>query len=190
MLTSSVTGVADFRKVALIGTSCTGKTTIASAFAGRDDVVVVPEAARQYFAAAGVVPAVDRYSVVVQGTIQEIAIRNEALAEARGVSRILCDRSVLDAVVYTKFGGDEAGAARLFGRVAASLAGYDRLVLLNPYDVPYRQDEIRVESAADRAAIHELFVAFLAEHAVPYILLSGSADTRIDHVADWLGVPQ
>ncbi len=172
-------------KVAFIGTSCTGKTSLCEALSSDHGVVIVPEAARQYFSEHSVDP-IERFSEAVQSKIQDLVVENERQAERFAPDNIVCDRSVLDAVVYTKYGGNDAGAEHMFRYATEFLPSYTKLLVLDPHDVPYRQDSIRTESASTRMAIHDLFLTFLEHHAISFELVSGSIPERLKRVRGWL----
>lgn len=107
------------RKVAFIGTSCIGKTTLfehyKQRFAGNPQVAFVEEAARVFFQANPDVD--DRFSAETQGRVQALALQNEQEAHASGARVVLCDRSVLDAVAYVSAYGDPDGSERLLGHL-------------------------------------------------------------------------
>jgi predicted ATPase len=175
-------------KIAFVGTGGTGKSTLCHALAGDPGVVIVPEAARQYFSEHEVAPE-ERYSGIVQGTIQRLVVENEmnALLRFGPSKKYVCDRSVLDAVIYAQFGGDAVAARHMLDFARTHLPTYSKLVLLNPADVPYAEDPIRIESPETRITIHEMFLRCLETERIPYELLSGSVDVRVERVREWLG---
>ncbi len=149
-------------------------------------MVIVPESARQYFTDHPIDP-IERYSAAVQGAILELIIENEHRAEsAHPGETLLCDRSVLDAVVYAMFGGDTSETETLFARAQTFLPTYDALFLVDPTGIPYNQDAVRIESADDRTAIHGLFLEVLGARKIRYQLLSGSLGERIRQLRAWM----
>jgi predicted ATPase len=175
-------------KIAFVGTSGTGKTTLCEALAADPGVVIVPEAARQYFSENEVTPE-ERYSGEVQGAIQQLVVENEqmALFKFGATKRYICDRSVLDAVIYAQFGGDLAAADRMLDYARSHIHTYTKLVLLDPRDIPYLPDPIRIETAETRMIIHDLFLRGLESERIPYELLSGPVGVRLEQVRAWLG---
>lgn len=170
------------RKIAFMGTSSVGKTTTLEAARERfPDVAFVGEAARDFFA-RNTVP--DRFSAETQGKIQAMALENEKTAHESGARVIFCDRSVLDAVVYTREHGDPEGAEELFRRVQFWLPTYDRFLLLDPADIPYEQDDIRTESEEKRNSFHRVFVEFFEEKGIPYEILSGTIEERMKRIEE------
>jgi len=166
------------KKIALMGTSSAGKTTLLSVARTKfPQAVFVDEAARDYFKENKVV---DRFCAQVQGEIQLLALSREKIAHQQNKPVIFCDRSVLDAVVYTREHGDLRGAEKLFRRVSHWLPTYTHFVLLDPTDIPYEVDEVRTESKDKRNRFHQIFLEFFDEKKIPYILLKGNIDERLE----------
>lgn len=176
------------RKIAFVGTSCIGKTTIfehyKQQFAGSPQVAFVEEAARVFFQDNPDVG--DRFSAEIQGRVQALALQNEQSAYSSGARVVFCDRSVIDAVAYVKAHGDRDGSDRLLDNVAFWLPTYNKFLLLDPADVPYATDEVRREDADKRQQFHDAFVSFFAEKEIPYELLSGTLEERIRRVDEIL----
>lgn len=172
-------------KLAFIGTTCTGKTTLLETFHADPRIAVVPEAAREYFS-SHTVDIANRYSAAVQGALQELIIEQEKTTERLNRPILLCDRSVLDAVVYTDFGGDSRGADSLFVKAKPLIRTYERFWILDPAGIPHIQDLVRIEDETTRQLIHERFIRFLSERDIPFELLSGSRQERVDRVRWWI----
>lgn len=170
-------------KLAFIGTSCIGKTTLLNELRrlerGKPDVAFVSEAARQYFSEN---PTADRSSEVTQEQIQALVIEMEQVAHSSGARIIFCDRSAIDAVAYLKSSGNEEGVVRLLSRIVDHLSTYRRLLLLDPLDIPFAQDEVRSESEEERNGFHRAFLVLFEEQGVAYELLSGTLEERIQKV--------
>jgi nicotinamide riboside kinase len=172
-------------KIALVGTSCTGKTTIFDHFhqVYRNDpaVAFVDEAAREFFAAN---PGVtDRFSVGAQGQVQALAFRKERAAMEHNPAITFCDRSALDAPAYVLATGDVEGSDMLFERARGWVQTYTSLILLDPQGVPFAPDEVRDEDTALREAFHLGFVHLFERYGVGYTLVSGSLQARINQIS-------
>lgn len=172
-------------KVAFVGTSCIGKTTLVDEyrqrFSGNSSYgAVVEEAARTFFTQNPDVT--DRFSAEAQGQVQALALRSEQDAHNTGARVILCDRSVIDAVVYVRANGDREGADRLLKGVEFWLPTYHRFLLLDPADVPYQIDDVRQEDEQVRQGFHNAFLEFFQESGIPFELLSGTVEERITRV--------
>lgn len=172
------------KKIALIGTSRVGKTIIfeyfRKSFAGNPNVAFVEEAARIFFRQNPQIR--DRFSVDAQGKIQALALKSEQDAHQSGAKVILCDRSVIDAIVYVRSQGDTKGGNELLKRVEFWLPTYHKFILLDPAGVPYETDDIRQETPQTRHEFHDSFLKFFEETGILYELLSGTKEERISRV--------
>lgn len=181
----------DIKKVAFVGTSCIGKTTLIEELQktyGNDNTIAyVPEAARVFFT-QNILPEEERFTAGTQGQVQDLALLNEQQAHAHPEVRvILCDRSVIDAVVYTKAHGDEEGSESLLRKVEYWLPTYNKFLLLDPTDIPYQTDDVRKEDASTRERFHQAFLDFFSEQNLPFEILSGTPEKRIQRVKEILG---
>ena len=168
------------RKIALVGTCCVGKTTLLDFYTEDQDVAISEEAARVFFTINPDVP--DRFSVDVQGQIQAMAMSNEKQASTDGVRALICDRSVLDAVVYTYARGNKEGARALFTKVEFWLPTYHKFLLLDPRDVPYQTDDVRREDEETRQQLHDAYIEFFEANRIVYELLSGTVKQRMERI--------
>lgn len=124
----------------------------------------------------------DRFSADAQGRVQALALKNEQDAHNSGAKVILCDRSVIDAVVYVRAHGDRKGADKLLQGVEFWLPTYHKFLLLNPADVLYQSDDVRQEDEQVRQGFHSAFLEFFEESGIPFELLSGTREERITRV--------
>lgn len=168
------------RKIAFVGTSCVGKTTLIDTLRNNPNVAIVEEAARIFFTQNPQI--VERFSAHTQGQVQALALKNEQIAHKSGASIIVCDRSVIDAVVYVRSQGDKKGAEELLDRVKFWLPTYNKFLLLDPSDIPYTKDDIRQESEEVRQGFHNAFLEFFKDTDIPYELLSGTIGKRTKRI--------
>jgi len=174
-------------KIAFVGTSHTGKTTLFEFYRqklGNDSkIAFVKEASRLFFQTN----AVDnRFSAETQGKIQEIILKNEKEAHKLRSAIILCDRSVIDAVVYVRAQGDKQGAEQLLRKIQFWLPTYDKFLLFDPADIPYRKDSVRQEDEQTRQRFHKAFLDFFSETGISYELISGNLEERIKKIDEVL----
>jgi nicotinamide riboside kinase len=176
-------------KIALVGTSCIGKTTIFKhfhrLFQNDPAVAFVDEAAREFFAHHPEVT--DRFSFDAQGQVQELAFRKERAAALKKPLAILCDRSVFDAPAYVLAAGDVRGSDVLFERARGWGPTYTSIVLLDPSGVPFSADAVRDEDIELREAFHTGFVHLFERYGVAHTLVGGSLQDRISQIARLLG---
>ncbi|MCL5113592.1 MAG: ATP-binding protein [Patescibacteria group bacterium] len=177
-------------KIAFVGTSSTGKTTLLWEYkkkmSGNRSIVFVHEAARDFFKENPHIT--ERFAKEIQGQVQSAVLAREQEAHNSGARVIICDRSVIDAVVYVRSTGDRKGAKELLEKVKFWIPTYTKFLLLNPVDVKYEKDEVRQEDENTRQAFHKAFLEFFKETRIPYELLSGSIEQRIKRVDRLIGM--
>lgn len=173
-------------KIALIGTSCVGKTTLLVSLADvlRQElpgikVETIEEAARIYFTHN---KTEEPFLYFHQWQIQTLAKLQEQIAYFKNPHAILTDRSILDAVVYVKTMGDEKGAEKLLQQEKGWLSTYTHFFLLDPKGVPYKTDGVRKEAKNLRDTFHKTFVKLLSQLHLPHTIVSGSEQKRLETV--------
>lgn len=169
------------QKYALIGTSCVGKTTLITTLHEKlqdkiNKTVIVSEAAREYFTK---VKARNPFSYMHQKNIQQLALKQEKQMLKENPKIILCDRSVVDAIVYVQTMKDYTGADKLLKKMKNWFPTYTHFFLLDPKDVPYQTDNVRKEQQSLREAFHQTFLSVLSEIKAPYTLIQGTKKARI-----------
>lgn len=171
------------QKYALVGTSCTRKTTFVyklqdalKKIQPSQEIEIVPEAARIYFTEH---KTSKPFSYFHQARIQNLARRQEKKAHSKNPNLILCDRSVLDAVAYVVAMNDERKAEKLLKRIESWLKTYTHFFLLDPLGIPYQVDEVRKEDRQTREKFHQAFLAVFSSCVLPYTLISGPDQKRL-----------
>ena len=181
----------DVRKIAFVGTSSVGKTELINQLRSKhsDDprFAFAPEAARIFFTAHSEISQEERFSAKVQGQVQDLQLDLEKEAHDSGATTIFCDRSVLDAIVYTRANEEIPESEDLYIKVASWIYTYTKVFLLDPTDIIYETDDIRQENEATRQKNHDAFVTFFEEKQIPYELLSGTVEQRITRIEGILG---
>lgn len=171
-------------KIALVGTSSAGKTavleTLQKQHKNNPAISFVADGARVFFEENP--NLTDRFSAETQDKIQSRALENERQAHLMNPKIIVCDRSVIDAVVYVKSTGDRIGAKTLFERILYWLPTYKKFLLLDPAEVPFSKDSIRKEDIETREKFHRAFLDFFQETRIPYELLQGTLEQRVARV--------
>jgi nicotinamide riboside kinase len=171
-------------KIALVGTACVGKTTIMELLRQKYEKSpahgFVEEYARFFFESHPEIT--DRFSQSVQEEILELILYRENEVIKTNPSFILCDRSIIDPVVYVGILGEKKLADILLRKAAPWIASYGKIFLLDPADVPYKTDTIRNEDETTRLKLHQGFVEFFEKSAIPYELLGGTLQERINKV--------
>jgi nicotinamide riboside kinase len=169
------------RKIAFVGTSCIGKTTIfkyyQSKLAKHPDFSFVNESAREYLEKHPT--KFYKLPINVTWEIGRLTIEKEKVAHASGAKIIVCDRSVLDPVAYLTEQHNKKEADKLLQHNYDWLSTYTDFFLFNPDDVPYKNDDIRKDRIDERQRVHSYFLELFSELQIPYKLISGTLDERI-----------
>lgn len=175
------------RRVAIIGASCTGKSSLFNALSGiyQNDkrIGFVSEAARDYFIEHGM-PST--FSFEIQRAIQEHAKQRE-ISAASGVQVVISDSSVMEPIFYTQLGGDSAGARRLEASVRDWMRGYE-LLMCDPADILFEHDGLRSEDEGFRDQLHGTYQDFLEARAMPYTMISGDLAARVSQARQIIGL--
>ena len=160
------------RRIVLTGGECTGKTTLARAFAERWETAWAAEAAREVALArpAGLgpddVPAIARLHM-------RLADKAALAAEEAGKALVFLDQDLVSTVVYARH---YYGTCPLWiERMALERKG-DLYLLCHP-DLPWATDGVRDRPEA-RAEIHALFGAALARAGVRVADVAGVGKER------------
>ena len=159
--------------VAIVGTECTGKTSLSDALAQHYSGEWLSEYAREYF--------LDQPEKQRNYTVQDLAsLASTQICRER---IFLTDQSMLrildtDAVVLYVWWLDK------FGHPAGWLDKHlhaikDRHYLLTKPDVPWELDALR-ESQHDRERIHALYVGTLETFGLPYSEIEGLGSSRLE----------
>ena len=163
---------AGVRKVAILGTASSGKSTLAAALAGRYQTLWVPEYLREFVDTAGRVPvAGDQFHIAATQRAREDAAAQQA-------SRYLfCDTTPLMTAVYSRhyFGGIDTQLAALVDSHQRDYA----LTLVAGADIPWVADGLQRDSEQVSRIIHRLLLEELAARAIPYLLLEGGREQRV-----------
>ncbi len=171
-------------KIALVGATCTGKTTILNAlkekFVHQNDIKFIDEGARAFYEMHPRIK--DRGSWRTQAKIRDWVVEDEVRIESQEPKVIICDRSVLDSVIYLNAYQNYDNANKMLNSIRQHLSSYNEYVMLDPKDVSYKKDSIRTESPEFRMKVHELFLDYFKENNIRYTLLSGTLDQKINYL--------
>lgn len=160
------------KRVVLIGSESTGKTTLAERLARHYGVAWVPEFVRDY--------AVKKAAPLVASDVEAIArgqVAREDELRARGAAAnehlLIGDTDLLSTAVY---------AAHYYGRAPdwipeAARSRRPDLYLLLDIDLPWIPDPQR-DRGHRRPEMHALFRAAVEASGAPFIIISGNADAR------------
>jgi NadR type nicotinamide-nucleotide adenylyltransferase len=160
------------KRVVLIGSESTGKTTLAQRLAAHYDVDWVPEFVRDYAAEKeGTLDFADHAPIARGQSAREDEFRSRATA--RNEHLLIGDTDLLSTAVY---------CAHYYGQCPrwirdAARARRPDLYLLLDVDLPWTPDPQR-DRGHMRLEMHALFRDAVERSGVPYVLVSGDTERR------------
>lgn len=173
-------------KFAISGSASVGKSTMTDIYRKKTQenkhVRVLEEGAQVFFQIHPELKEKSIHTTEVQQEIQDFVLTREQEAYQPEVKLIICDRSVIDPIIYTGFYQGNEYAKALLKNVSWWLPTYTKFLILDPKDVPNDAGHFRRETPQDRVAIHKAFIQFCRENNLSFEVISGSLDERIDTV--------
>lgn len=162
------------KKVVLFGPESTGKTTLAKQLAGYYQTVHVPEYSRLYAETKGV--DLKLKDVINIGLGQ---YRYEAQYKQMAHGVLICDTDILQTTIYSKayFGN--------YPRELDELITKPDLYLLMDIDIPWEYDPVR-DNAETRDKLFSTFEKTLKEQNLPYQIITGSSDKRLQNAIKYI----
>jgi len=164
------------KRVLLIGTESTGKSTLAISLARHYNTVWLEEAGRDISARSGtdqwMIPQ-DFTDILLQHKVRQIEMISKA-------NRVLFeDTNCLTTLFYVDFlDGEEKEKNRALAEAISALNEYDLVMLLGP-DVAFVQDGDRSEEiAADRTKYTEVLKQMCEKHGLKTVELNGDYEER------------
>jgi NadR type nicotinamide-nucleotide adenylyltransferase len=158
-------------RVAVVGSECTGKTTLATALATHYETVWVPEFARQFVIDKGAPPELEDVDAIARG---QIAGEDEKAGEA---SRLLIkDTDLFSTVLYARhyYGDCPQWIEDALDKRAADL------YLLTDIDIRWVPDGEQRDRGERREEMHELFRSALVDHRLTFAEIRGSRGERLE----------
>lgn len=167
------------KRIAILGTEASGKSTLAAALARYYGTVWVPEYLREFVDTEGRVPV-----ETDQIHIARTQLKREADAARRAQRFLFCDTTPLMTAVYSihYFGGIDAQLAVLAGTHAQD---YDLTLVAAP-DMPWEPDGLMRDNDEVRQTINRILLDELAARGIPYVPAGGSVEQRVATAADAL----
>ena len=163
------------RRIVVTGSESTGKTTLARDLASWLGVPWIPEYARSYAEAKGILLGPEDVDPIARG---QMAREDDAIttAAAEGLELIVLDTDLVSTTVY---------AESYYGSTAPWIIAEARrrrgdLYLLADTDVPWSADGVRDRPHA-RREMHERFVTRLRESGAAWVSIDGLGPRRLEH---------
>ena len=162
------------KRVVLIGSESTGKTTLAERLARHYGVSWVPELVRDYAAAKGSPLDASDVEAIARAQVAR-EDQHRSVAAARNERLLIGDTDLLSTAVY---------AAHYYGRapewvMAAARRRRPDLYLLLDVDLPWTPDPQR-DRGERRSEMHALFRAAVEASGTPFLLISGDSIARFE----------
>lgn len=158
-------------RVVVTGSECTGKTTLAEALAAHYETSCVPEFARQFVTDKGAAPDLADVGAIARG---QIAAEDEAVNQGGTLS--IQDTDLLSTILYSHhyYGDCPAWIEGTFEKRAADL------YLLADIDVAWVPDGDQRDRGDRREEMHALFERALLDYGLPFAVIRGSFDERLE----------
>jgi NadR type nicotinamide-nucleotide adenylyltransferase len=171
----------EFKKVAVIGPECTGKSDLSAFLATHFNTVWVPEYAREYLDHLTVPYQQHDLTTIAHG---QLRLEDEYARDANQV--MICDTNLYVIKVWSEF---KFGHCDPWILQSISNRKYD-LYLLTYVDLAWKEDPLR-EHPDKRQELYEIYLKEMRNQSVPYFEIKGEGDTRrkfaIDAVEKLIG---
>ena len=161
--------------VVLFGPESTGKTTLAKKLALHYNSFWVPEFSRTYAEEKLKAGTLLTKKDVLPIAIGQMELENSFSEKAKGI--LFYDTNLLETKVYSEY--IYGGYCPDILKTSVENIHYD-LYLLTDIDIPWEYDSVR-SSDNDRKNMFDRFKNELEVHKLPYILLSGSKESRLNN---------
>jgi NadR type nicotinamide-nucleotide adenylyltransferase len=157
-------------RIAVTGSECTGKTTLATSLARHFRVPLVPEAAREFVRLHQRPPVAGDV-----GTIARMHLASVARAGTARPALLVLDTDLLSTLVYGQhyYGATPAWIDAELRRRPADL------YLLADTDVPWIADGAQRDRGQRRDEMQSLFRAALEKRELPFVTVRGAPDARL-----------
>ena len=161
-------------KVVVTGSECTGKTTLVQALAARFETAFSTEGARNYL------DEVQRplsFADVEPIAHCQVSLEGEALEQAENLA--ILDTDLVSTMIYSRHYYGECKK----WIVDMAVSRMANLYLLCDIGVPWTGDGLHRDQGKteQRLQLHQAFISELDRIQARYEILSGDADTRLEH---------
>ena len=170
---------ADSLRIVIFGPESCGKSTLAQQLAAHFDTVWVPEYMRPYLQekldTTGLKISKDDLIPIARG---QMMAENAAAESANKL--LFCDTDLLQLEVYSKYYYEGFVPKALTAAVDQNI--YYHYLLVN-IDIPWVKDDLR-DRPEERLTLFRIFEDTLKSRDIPYHLISGQGDERLQNAID------
>lgn len=160
-------------RIAILGAESSGKSILAQALAAHFKTLWVPEYLREFVEKNERVPrSEDQLSIAKTQMERENAAANQAN------TWLFCDTTPMLTALYSRI---------YFGELDPELIAMDlvhnyQFTVVTAPDFPWTADGLQRESPQVRQQVHEELIGILDEREIPFMLVEGSLDSRVQQV--------
>ena len=158
------------KKIVLLGPESTGKTTLARELAKHYESTWVPEYAREYLNALDRPYQKSDLLEIAKGQIEQ---EDQQATKARDI--LICDTNLWVIKVWSEY---KFGYCHSWIEEQINRRVYD-YYLLTDIDIPWHEDPLR-EHPDQRGALFQIYHRHLSRQSVPFELLAGDQQTRME----------
>jgi NadR type nicotinamide-nucleotide adenylyltransferase len=160
-------------RIAILGAESSGKSQLAQALATHFKTLWVPEYLREFVERNGRVPC-----SVDQLLIAKTQMERENAAASQASAWLFCDTTPLMTALYSRLYFDELDPEL----TSMELVHNYQFTVVTAPDFPWTPDGLQRESPQVRQQVHEELISILDEREIPFLLVEGSLDSRVQQV--------
>ncbi|MFZ6801911.1 AAA family ATPase [Undibacterium sp. Di24W] len=165
--------IAPVNRIAILGAESSGKSQLAQALATHFKTLWVAEYLREFVDKNGRVPCSND-----QLLIAKTQMERENAAANKASTWLFCDTTPMMTALYSRLYFDELDPALS----AMDLIHNYQFTVVTAPDFPWTPDGLQRESPQVRQQVHEELISILDDREIPFMLVEGSLDSRVQQV--------
>jgi NadR type nicotinamide-nucleotide adenylyltransferase len=165
--------IAPVNRIAILGAESSGKSLLAQALATHFKTLWVPEYLREFVEKNERVPCSDDQLLIAK---TQKARENAAASEA--TTWLFCDTTPMMTAIYSRLYFDELDPEL----IAMDLVHNYQFTVVTAPDFPWTPDGLQRESPQVRQQVHEELISILDEREIPFMLVEGGLESRVQQV--------
>lgn len=167
-------------KVVFTGTIYVGKSTMIERLAGRANVAVIREIARDLINRDPTIETKEEFQDILFGE----QVRREADAVNSGANIVICDRSIADNIAHSRYYGHQVKP-----EWEDWLYTYDHFFLFAANDFPFDATDYPegIDWIKFRDDLHNQIYQVLTDYKLPFSIVGGDSEARIKLIENIIG---